>query len=241
MSTKKPTQHIFTTIVKDQRGSLHQHEIDEIIDLFTIKNILKDKSCLIVKELRNKYQQDYIHLHIYQNLHAPRTPESVRRTLLPSGESNRHISFYETAKDVDVKCATDVDTLIGGYFLKTNDYEILHNTLPSDQINKSINNTKERNTKFLKNLIGHQRQTTINELPFLMRQYATENNFNYTTSIQSFKDLYYLMYSSEKYALTIHFKSIKTIKIHLDILYGNRTALDNYIDETLINELVDKF
>lgn len=241
--SKKPTHELFITISKEQRGSLLEPEIDQSIN--AIKKILKEHTqLLIVKEFRDRYARDFVHLHCYAKITKARTPEAVKRSFIPHGNPTQHLLFYQHPKDLDVTPVTDDKQLIAGYFMKSSDYEILHNTFPDEYIEECKQHLKMTQVKFKTNLIRNQRQTSANEIPFLFKQYIEDTNFPYDCTSKSFSKLYIEMFKTQKYALPIHFKNLKSIKLHLDLLQGTDTHMEKHIlslFEDLDLEIQNKF
>lgn len=241
--SKTPVNQIFITIAKEQRGSLLEEEINQSIN--AIKKVLKDYVHLfIIKEYRDRYARDFIHLHAYAQIPRARAPEALKRSFIPLSSPCKHLPFYEHPKDVDIQPVTDVKQLIGGYFTKSSDYEILENTFDNEYIEECKNHVKETQCRFKTNLIKNHRQSTQGEIHYLFMQFILDNNFNYDCTTKSFIELYIAMCKTQKYVLSPHFKNIKSIKLHLDVLMDNSTYMEKYlykVFEDIDLELQNKF
>ncbi len=218
--SKSQGKQFHITVAKEQRGNLLVDEIDCIVK--SLKS-LKHLSIIIVKEFRDKYKREYVHTHAYIFLTTSTTPELLRKRL------KAKFFFYEHQKDIKIDHVYNPETLIGGYFTKQSDSEILFHNLTLEYTTLCKEKADEYTRR--KYILKDKKVPSMNEMPYTIMEYVQANDISYHGDTDSFKYIIKDMIKSQDYVLTSQLKNLKSIKATLDILLDCGDALLNDLIE----------
>lgn len=187
---------------------------------------------ILVLEQNNRKNETFKHLHMYLENGKTQTQDVIRKKWMKVLKDKK---LYNNKKDLDVRGACNPYVLIGGYLAKTDDYEILLESLNDDFKQKC----KELSTSYSKRVcvLKGKKCPTINEAPYTFEIFITSNNLDYDGTPSSFKNIFTLMTKSRQYALTSLYGKLTKIKATLDILMLDDCKFsDLLIDNEMVKE-----
>lgn len=187
---------------------------------------------ILVLEQNNRKNETFKHLHMYIENKKEQTQDVIRKKWIKVLKDKK---TYNNKKDLDVRGACNPYVLIGGYLKKTDDYQILLQSLNKDFQNKCI----EMSASYEKRVcvLKGKKCPTINEAPYTFEIFINSNNLDYDGSTTSFKNIFYLMTKSREYALTSLYGKLTKIKATLDILMLDDPQFSNLlIDNEMVKE-----
>lgn len=221
------TKHLFVTISHPAVDSLKG--TSEYLD-YVKKSV---KRHLIIKELGKN--GDHPHYHIYAEEDEAKRADNYKQCLIRKYFTT--LQGNHRRYTIVVKAVTNLNKLIGGYFIKEDNHTIISNkNVNLDQIKKMVKSSSSKITyKFI----------SFNELPFFLINYIDENNIEMVPKETEEKAIK----SNTKGDLlqirrTIFDKSVDTLWMQLFRLKYNMHAYDNkkdVIKEYLFNNYYHKF
>lgn len=206
----------FVTISKYMRGSLTPGEIGCTIKYFN--DIQLDLiECYIVNEHRNKKGEQFEHLHIYVKFKELTRSDKLRDRI------KKILLFIQHQNDLDIRQVQDKESLLSGYFMKTDDYKVMHNQGITEEY---IAKCKEKGdiAKELRNkLYDDQLKIKKNrifkmDLPYIMYEYIIGTNINYDCTLYLFTSVIKKMLR-ENYDFEL--RGLPECKAKLDLLFSN--------------------
>lgn len=187
---------------------------------------------ILVLEQNNHKHETFKHLHLYIENKKEQTQDVVRKKWIKVLKDK---NSYNNKKDLDVRGAINPYVLIGGYLTKTDDYEILLQSLNEDFQNKCV----EMSASYTKRVcvLKGKKCPTLNEAPFTFEIFIRSNNLDYDGTSTSFKNIFYLMTRSREYGLTSLYGKLTKVKATLDILMlDDHKFSDLLIDNEILRE-----
>lgn len=212
----------FITFSKYNRGSMTEKEITFVCEFF---QQLDYNQLYIVNEHFNSKKEAFEHIHLYLLLKEPRDHDGFRKFI------KKNVAFIEHTKDLDVSEVPDKMQLLAGYMQKTADYTVLfQGGFSTDEWNeietyKSKIQIDKAQLKERKQMF--KERIPLCDLPYKMRDYILEKNYQYGGLIQQFTLVLKSMFLD---GYDVPFEKVKSAKAKLDLLLcKNDSALCSII------------
>ncbi len=111
-------QNWFITLSKPERGGMSEEDISNFVE--KIKLYKRHRGIICIKEMYNKYDQVFPHIHILFFGDRMRRQDKVRDTF-----KKYHPDVSKNVRDVNVKNMLCASTLLMNYLTKQNDVECI--------------------------------------------------------------------------------------------------------------------
>lgn len=201
----------FITLSMPDRGGMSEEDIQNFIN--KIKNLKNHKGIVCIKEMFNKYDQIFPHIHILYFGNRIRRQDKVRDTF-----KKYHPNLSKNVRDINVKNMISASTLLNNYLTKQQLVETIYEDI--DEEFKEI--LKERCAKDEKKQypLKGKKVPSLLEIPYIIEQEIREKGI-VVTSLQDMNFVMKDMIRNREFVLVhLYRKRLdiwKTLSVLLDL------------------------